>query len=145
MDLLTWKGEICTGSHPWTKNFKQLMTAGRERVTLSQGWAPYWLQNAEGSQPWNHIYTNNKTRLFLQIFVHTHTYICIKIITKKRTSLWKRVSMGGVQGKVARWGWKEKSKGEKWCNSISVRNHIKIIRQFWRACISNPELKNLHP
>lgn len=48
MHMLAWQVENFFGSHPYTKNYRQLMTTWRENSPLN-GELPYGLSDAEWS------------------------------------------------------------------------------------------------
>ena len=66
----------------YTKNYRQLMTAQKRKISSSQKWAPLFAVHAES---WNHIHTNYKNRLsklYLHILVYVHnTYIHMSVLT----------------------------------------------------------------
>lgn len=122
---------IFTVTHPWTKNYKQTMTAGRVGINLSLRWmSPLLIIQCRviSSETIHSSTAKKQTQQFLFLYtsaytytnIYIHAYICIyvKIIFKAKQVIMKRSKRdwgGGTEGK--------KGKG-KWCNSISTRNIV---------------------
>ena len=72
-DLPIWKGDNLTGSTP--KNYRQLRTAGRGRVSLSQEEDPHWLSSAGWSalKPYTQATeTGSAGCKYTCVFTHAH-------------------------------------------------------------------------